>query len=75
MHGRKSASYQEILVGGLLPLLGHCGRRRAGEEAEGAKDSETSKDADNGAVEDSAALAGRIEGARAVRTKSDPVRC
>lgn len=68
-------TYDEQLVGSLLPLLVHGVRSRVGEETDHAEDTEGDTNTGNGAPEDLSAAARRVLGAGAVRAESDPVSC
>ena len=65
----------EVLVGCLLPFLGHGVRRRSGEHAHRGEDGQTDTNAENGVEGDLLALTRRGKSSRTVRTKRDPVGC
>jgi len=68
-------THLEILVRGLLVLLGHGAWAALAECADGGEDGEGDGDAEGGVAEDLPALAWRREGTRAVGAEGDPVSC
>lgn len=66
-------TYLEVLVGGLLVLLGHGGRLATGEEAGGTEDNTSSTKSGHDVHEDLDVLSGRCLSTGAVRAKGDPV--
>ena len=76
MHGSATGdlyAYLEELVGRLLVLLGHGGGHRLGKDADGGEDGEADTDTEGDAPSDAGVGAGRVDGAGAMGTKSDPV--
>lgn len=70
------AAYLHVLLGGLLPLLGHGARsHRVGEQAGGGEDGDSGGDNTGGEEEDLAALIGGRGTAGAVGTKGNVVGC
>ena len=67
------STYLEVLVGGLLVLLGHGGRLATGEEAGGAEDNTSSTKSGHDVHEDLDILSGRCLSTGTVRTESNPV--
>lgn len=72
---RYEPTHLEELVGSLLPLLGHGGRRGLGEGAHGSEDDEREEDTGDSVGQDLLLLAGRGESAGAVGTEGDVVGC
>ena len=66
-------TYLEVLVGGLLVLLGHGGRLATGEEAGGTEDNTSSTNSGHDVHEDLHVLSGRCLSTGTVRAKGDPV--
>ncbi len=66
-------TYLEVLVGGLLVLLGHGGRLATGEEAGDTEDNTSSTKSGHDVHEDLNVLSGRCLSTGAVRAKGDPV--
>lgn len=68
-------TYDEEFVGQLLVFLGHGVRRRLGEHADGAKDGDADTETNGNAPSNTGIGAGRVDGARPMGTKGNPVRC
>jgi hypothetical protein len=66
-------TYLEVLVGGLLVLLGHGGRLATGEEAGGTEQNTSSTKSDHDVHEDLHVLSGGCLSTGTVRAKGDPV--
>jgi hypothetical protein len=66
-------TYLEVVVGGLLVLLGHGRRRATGEEAGGTEDNTSDTDSSHDVHEDLHVLARRCLSTGTVRAESDPV--
>jgi hypothetical protein len=71
----KIYTYLEVLVAGLLVLLGHGGRLATGEEASGTEQHTGCTDTQHDVHEDLGALTRRSLSTGTVRTESDPVGC
>lgn len=71
----KRGTHLEELVGCLLVLLGHGGRRGLGEGAEGAEDGEAQQDTTGGVEKDVTALIRGREGAGAMGAEGEEVGC
>jgi len=68
-------AHLEELVGRLLILLGHGGRRGVGESAEATEDGEASQEATDRVQKDVTALIGGREGAGAMGAEGEEVGC
>lgn len=68
------STHNEELVGGFLPLLVHGVRRRLGGQADSTEDGDAHAETSRNTPEDSCTGTGRVNCARAMGTKSDPVR-
>lgn len=72
---RRDGAYLEVLVGLLLPLLGHGLGGLAAERADGGEDAEGGHEDEAGVEEEALALTGGVESAGAVGAEGDPVGC
>lgn len=72
-HSHDECTYLEVLVAGLLVLLGHGGRGATGEEAGNAEEDTGNTNTQHDVHEDPGALAGRSLSTGAVRAEGDPV--
>jgi hypothetical protein len=68
-------AHLEELVGRLLILLGHGGRRGFGESAEATEDGEASQDTTDSVQKDVTALVGGRKGAGAMRAEGKEIGC